>query len=112
MSGAFGLSLRCRIVCLIADGNLPRRGHPGKPHPDVAAVQGFDELHDWADGAQRAFLQYRADATDAAKGAEEAFSSLYSGMDSAGSRHGSRCWKTGRSRFRRSVRCSRRSLPI
>ena len=37
---------------------------------------------DWADGAQRAFLQYRADATDAAKGAEEAFSSLYSGMDS------------------------------
>ncbi len=38
--------------------------------------------HDWADGAQRAFLQYRADATDAAKGAEEAFSSLYSGMDS------------------------------
>ena len=38
--------------------------------------------HDWSDGAQRAFLQYRADATDAAKGAEEAFSSLYSGMDS------------------------------
>ena len=38
--------------------------------------------HDWSDGAQRAFLKYRADATDAAKGAEEAFSSLYSGMDS------------------------------
>ena len=38
--------------------------------------------HEWADGARRAFLQYRADATDAAKGAEEAFSSLYSGMDS------------------------------
>lgn len=83
MSGAFGLSLEVQNRLLDEQMEiLPRRGHPGKPHPDVAAVQGFDKLPRLGGRRATAFLQYRADATDAAKGTEEAFSSLFEGMDS------------------------------
>ena len=83
MSGAFGLSLEVQNRLL--DEQMEIFRDADIPENLIQTWRQYKDLmnsHDWADGAQRAFLQYRADATDAAKGAEEAFSSLYSGMDS------------------------------
>ena len=83
MSGAFGLSLEVQNRLL--DEQMEIFRDADIPENLIQTWREYKDLmnsHDWADGAQRAFLQYRADATDAAKGAEEAFSSLYSGMDS------------------------------
>ena len=82
MSGAFGLSLEVQNRLL--DEQMEIFRDADIPENLIQTWRQYKDLmnsHDWADGAQRAFLQYRADATDAAKGAEEAFSSLYSGMD-------------------------------
>ena len=83
MSGAFGLSLEVQNRLL--DEQMEIFRDADIPENLIQTWRQYKDLmnsHDWVDGAQRAFLQYRADATDAAKGAEEAFSSLYSGMDS------------------------------
>lgn len=83
MSGAFGLSLEVQNRLL--DEQMEIFRDADIPENLIQTWRQYKDLinsHDWADGAQRAFLQYRADATDAAKGAEEAFSGLYSGMDS------------------------------
>ena len=83
MSGAFGLSLEVQNRLL--DEQMEIFRDADIPENLIQTWRQYKDLmnsHDWADGAQRAFLQYRADATDAAKGAEEAFSSLYEGMDS------------------------------
>ncbi|WP_279030082.1 tape measure protein [Bilophila wadsworthia] len=83
MSGAFGLSLEVQNRLL--DEQMEIFRDADIPENLIQTWRQYKDLmnsHDWEDGAQRAFLQYRADATDAAKGAEEAFSSLYSGMDS------------------------------
>lgn len=83
MSGAFGLSLEVQNRLL--DEQMEIFRDADIPENLIQTWRQYKDLmnsHDWADGAQRAFLQYRADATDAAKGAEEVFSSLYSGMDS------------------------------
>ena len=83
MSGAFGLSLEVQNRLL--DEQMEIFRDADIPENLIQTWRQYKDLmnsHDWADGAQRAFLQYRAAATDAAKGAEEAFSSLYSGMDS------------------------------
>ena len=83
MSGAFGLSLEVQNRLL--DEQMEIFRDADIPENLIQTWRQYKDLmnsHDWADGAQRAFLKYRADATDAAKGAEEAFSSLYSGMDS------------------------------
>ena len=83
MSGAFGLSLEVQNRLLDEQMEIFRDAEI--PENLIQTWRQYKDLmnsHDWADGAQRAFLKYRADATDAAKGAEEAFSSLYSGMDS------------------------------
>ena len=83
MSGAFGLSLEVQNRLL--DEQMEIFRDADIPENLIQTWREYKDLmnsHDWADGAQRAFLQYRADATDAAKGAEEAFSGLYSGMDS------------------------------
>ena len=83
MSGAFGLSLEVQNRLLDEQMEIFRDAEI--PENLIQTWRQYKDLmnsHDWADGAQRAFLQYRADATDAAKGAEEAFSGLYSGMDS------------------------------
>lgn len=83
MSGAFGLSLEVQNRLL--DEQMEIFRDADIPENLIQTWRQYKDLmnsHDWADGAQRAFLQYRADATNAAKGAEEAFSSLYSGMDS------------------------------
>ena len=83
MSGAFGLSLEVQNRLL--DEQMEIFRDADIPENLIQTWRQYKDLmnsHDWADGAQRAFLKYRTDATDAAKGAEEAFSSLYSGMDS------------------------------
>ena len=83
LSGAFGLSLEVQNRLL--DEQMEIFRDADIPENLIQTWRQYKDLmnsHDWADGAQRAFLKYRADATDAAKGAEEAFSSLYSGMDS------------------------------
>ena len=83
MSGAFGLSLEVQNRLL--DEQMEIFRDADIPENLIQTWRQYKDLmnsHDWEDGAQRAFLKYRADATDAAKGAEEAFSSLYSGMDS------------------------------
>ena len=83
MSGAFGLSLEVQNRLL--DEQMEIFRDADIPENLIQTWRQYKDLmnsHDWADGAQRAFLQYRADATDAAKGAEEAFSGLYEGMDS------------------------------
>ncbi|WP_288706198.1 tape measure protein [uncultured Bilophila sp.] len=83
MSGAFGLSLEVQNRLL--DEQMEIFRDADIPENLIQTWRQYKDLmnsHEWADGAQRAFLQYRADATDAAKGAEEAFSGLYSGMDS------------------------------
>ena len=83
MSGAFGLSLEVQNRLL--DEQMEIFRDADIPENLIQTWRQYKDLmnsHDWADGAQRAFLQYRADATDASKGAEEAFSSLYEGMDS------------------------------
>ena len=83
MSGAFGLSLEVQNRLL--DEQMEIFRDADIPENLIQTWRQYKDLinsHDWADGAQRAFLQYRADATDAAKGAEEAFSSLFEGMDS------------------------------
>ena len=83
MSGAFGLSLEVQNRLL--DEQMEIFRDADIPENLIQTWRQYKDLmnsHDWADGARRTFLQYRADATDAAKGAEEAFSSLYSGMDS------------------------------
>ena len=91
MSGAFGLSLEVQNRLL--DEQMEIFRDADIPENLIQTWRQYKDLmnsHDWADGARRTFLQYRADATDAAKGAEEAFSSLYSGMDSGWKSHGSR----------------------
>ena len=83
MSGAFGLSLEVQNRLL--DEQMEIFRDADIPENLIQTWRQDKDLmnsHDWADGAQRAFLQYRADATDAAKGTEEAFSSLFEGMDS------------------------------
>ena len=83
MSGAFGLSLEVQNRLL--DEQMEIFRDADIPENLIQTWRQYKDLmnsHDWADGAQRAFLQYRADATDAAKGTEEAFSSLFEGMDS------------------------------
>ena len=83
MSGAFGLSLEVQNRLL--DEQMEIFRDADIPENLIQTWWQYKDLmnsHDWADGAQRAFLQYRADATDAAKGTEEAFSSLFEGMDS------------------------------
>ena len=75
MSGAFGLSLEVQNRLL--DEQMEIFRDADIPENLIQAWRQYKDLmnsHDWEDGAQRAFLQYRADATDAAKGAEEAFS--------------------------------------
>ena len=83
LTGQYGLSLKYQNEMIAAQVKQLRL--LGIPEDYINQWRELKELqasHDWSDGAQRAFLKYRADATDAAKGAEEAFSSLYSGMDS------------------------------
>ncbi len=83
ITGQYGLSLKYQSEMI--EGQVKQLRLLGIPDEYINQWRELKELQasrDWADGAQRAFLQYRADATDAAKGAEEAFSSLYSGMDS------------------------------
>ena len=83
ITGQYGLSLKYQSEMI--EGQVKQLRLLGIPDEYINQWRELKELQasrDWADGAQRAFLQYRADATDAAKGAEEAFSGLYSGMDS------------------------------
>lgn len=83
ISGQYGLSLQFQSEMIAAQAKeLEHLKLPPEYIEQWKELKALQMSHDWADGAQRAFLQYRADATDAAKGAEEAFSSLYSGMDS------------------------------
>ena len=83
LTGQYGLSLKYQSEAIAAQvKELERLEIPQKYINQWRELKELQASHEWADGARRAFLQYRADATDAAKGAEEAFSSLYSGMDS------------------------------
>ncbi|GAB7492106.1 hypothetical protein Bwad001_08300 [Bilophila wadsworthia] len=83
LTGQYGLSLKYQSEAIAAQvKELERLEIPQEYINQWRELKELQASHDWADGAQRAFLQYRADATDAAKGAEEAFSSFYSGMDS------------------------------
>ena len=83
ISGEYGLSLQFQNEMIAAQAKeLEHLELPQRYMEQWKELKALQMSHDWADGAQRAFLQYRADATDAAKGAEEAFSGLYSGMDS------------------------------
>ena len=105
LTGQYGLSLKYQSETIAAQvKELERLEIPQEYINQWRELKELQASREWADGAQRAFLQYRADATDAAKGAEEAFSGLYSGMDSG--------WKTAKYPCRHSVPCSRRSLPI
>ena len=83
ITGQYGLSLKYQSEAIAAQvKELERLEIPQEYINQWRELKELQASRDWADGAQRAFLQYRADATDAAKGAEEAFSGLYSGMDS------------------------------
>ena len=83
ITGQYGLSLKYQSEAIAAQvKELERLEIPQEYINQWRELKELQASRDWADGAQRAFLQYRADATDAAKGAEEAFSSLYEGMDS------------------------------
>ena len=83
LTGQYGLSLKYQSEAIAAQvKELERLEIPQEYINQWRELKELQASHEWADGAQRAFLQYRADATDAAKGAEEAFSDLYSGMDS------------------------------
>ena len=83
LTGQYGLSLKYQSEAIAAQvKELERLEIPQEYINQWRELKELQASHEWADGAQRAFLQYRADATDAAKGAEEAFSGLYSGMDS------------------------------
>ena len=83
LTGQYGLSLQFQNKMISEQAKeLERLQLPQQYIDQWKELKALQMSHDWSDGAQRAFLQYRADATDAAKGAEEAFSSLYSGMDS------------------------------
>ena len=83
LTGQYGLSLQFQSEVIAAQvKELERLEIPEEYINQWRELKELQASHEWADGARRAFLQYRADATDAAKGAEEAFSSLYSGMDS------------------------------
>ena len=83
LTGQYGLSLKYQNEAIAAQvKELERLEIPQEYINQWRELKELQASHDWADGARRTFLQYRADATDAAKGAEEAFSSLYSGMDS------------------------------
>ena len=71
MSGAFGLSLEVQNRLL--DEQMEIFRDADIPENLIQTWRQYKDLinsHDWADGAQRAFLQYRADATDAAKGTD------------------------------------------
>ena len=83
LTGQYGLSLKYQSETIAAQvKELERLEIPQEYINQWRELKELQASREWADGAQRAFLQYRADATDAAKGAEEAFSGLYSGMDS------------------------------
>lgn len=83
ISGEYGLSLQFQNEMIAAQAKeLEHLELPQRYMEQWKELKALQMSHDWADGAQRAFLQYRADATDAAKGTEEAFSSLFEGMDS------------------------------
>ena len=83
ISGEYGLSLQFQNEMIAAQAKeLEHLKLPPEYIEQWKELKALQMSHDWTDGAQRAFLQYRADATDAAKGAEEAFSSLFEGMDS------------------------------
>lgn len=83
LTGQYGLSLKYQNELLAQQSELWRDAGISDDYINQwRELKELQSSHDWADGAQRAFLQYRADATDAAKGAEEAFSSLFDGMDS------------------------------
>lgn len=83
LTGQYGLSLQFQNKMISEQAKeLERLQLPQQYIDQWKELKALQMSHDWSDGAQRAFLKYRADATDAAKGAEEAFSSLYSGMDS------------------------------
>ena len=83
LTGQYGLSLKYQSEAIAAQvKELERLEIPQEYINQWRELKELQASREWADGAQRAFLQYRADATDAAKGAEEAFSGLYSGMDS------------------------------
>ena len=91
MSGAFGLSLEVQNRLL--DEQMEIFRDADIPENLIQTWRQYKDLmnsHDWADGAQRAFLQYRADATDAAKGAEELFPRSILAWIPAGNRHGNR----------------------
>ena len=83
ISGEYGLSLQFQNEMIAAQAKeLEHLELPQRYMEQWKELKALQMSHDWSDGAQRAFLQYRADATDAAKGTEEAFSSLFEGMDS------------------------------
>ena len=83
ITGQYGLSLKYQSEAIAAQvKELERLEIPQEYINQWRELKELQASRDWADGAQRAFLQYRADATDAAKGTEEAFSSLFEGMDS------------------------------
>ena len=83
LTGQYGLSLKYQSEAIAVQvKELERLEIPQEYINQWRELKELQASREWADGAQRAFLQYRADATDAAKGAEEAFSGLYSGMDS------------------------------
>ena len=83
ITGQYGLSLQYQNEMLEAQvKELGRLGIPQEYIDKWRELKDLQSSREWADGAQRAFLQYRADATDAAKATEEAFGSLFDGMDS------------------------------
>ncbi len=83
LTGQYGLSLKYQNELLEQQAELWRDADiPDGYINQWRELKELQSSREWSDGALRAFIQYRADATDAAKGAEEAFSSLYSGIDS------------------------------
>ena len=83
LTGQYGLSLKYQNDLLNEQVELWRDADI--PEEYINKMRELRELQmsrDWVDGAKRGLLEYRASASDTAKGVEESFKGLFDGMDS------------------------------
>lgn len=84
LTGEYGLSLQFQSEVLAAQvKELERLQIPQKYIEQWKGLKALQSSNDWADGAVRGILKFKAEASDTAGQTESAFTSLFSGIQSA-----------------------------
>ena len=84
LTGEYGLSLQFQSEVLAAQvKELERLQIPQEYIEQWKGLKALQSSNDWADGAVRGILKFKAEASDTAGQTESAFTSLFSGIQSA-----------------------------